>query len=77
VRYHFSMNHLSEILLLSPAERIVLVQDIWDSLAASPEEVPVPTEHLEELRRRSDAEARGEMTLSPWAAVKKRILSRL
>ena len=71
------MNHLSEILRLSPAERILLVQDIWDSLAASPEEVPVPPEHLEELRRRSNAEARGEMTFSPWAAVKKRILSRL
>ena len=77
MRYHFRMNHLSEILQLSPAERILLVQDIWDSLAASPEEVPVPREHLEELSRRSDAEARGEMAFSPWAAVKKRILARL
>ena len=71
------MNHLSEILRLSTAERILLVQDIWDSLANSPEEVPVPPAHLEELDRRLDAEARGEMTFSSWTDVKKRILSSL
>ncbi len=56
---------------------MILVQDIWDSLAVSPDDVPVLPEHLEELNRRLDAEERGEMTFFPWVGVKKQILSNL
>jgi putative addiction module component (TIGR02574 family) len=31
---------LAELLKLSPAERIQLAQDLWDSVAASPERCP-------------------------------------
>ena len=40
---------LSEILDLPAAERLRLVEDIWDSLTTSVSELPVPDWHREEL----------------------------
>lgn len=43
---------LAEILQLSVAERIQLVEDIWDSIAAVPEAVALTEEQETELERR-------------------------
>jgi putative addiction module component (TIGR02574 family) len=43
---------LSEILDLPAAERLQLVEEIWDSLAASVTDLPVPDWHREELDAR-------------------------
>ena len=43
---------LSEILDLPATERLRLVEDIWDSLGASIDHLPVPDWHREELDRR-------------------------
>jgi putative addiction module component (TIGR02574 family) len=43
---------LSEILQLSVAERIQLVEDIWDSIASVPEAVSLTEEQQAELDRR-------------------------
>ena len=43
---------LDEILHLPAAERLGLVEDIWDSLTASAADVPVPDWHGEGLDRR-------------------------
>ena len=43
---------LSEILRLPPEERIELLGEAWDAIAASPEDVPIPEWHVEELERR-------------------------
>jgi putative addiction module component (TIGR02574 family) len=40
---------LEEVLRLPPDERIQLIEDAWESLAASPETVPVPGWHRELL----------------------------
>jgi len=48
-----------EILQLPPSERLKLVEEIWDSLAATPENVPIPDWHKEELDRRLDDPAPG------------------
>ena len=37
---------------LSPAEKLQLVEDLWDDLAATPEAVPVQDWQKEELDRR-------------------------
>jgi len=37
---------------LSPAEKLQLVEDLWDDLAATPEAVPVHDWQKEELARR-------------------------
>jgi len=37
---------------LSTPEKILLVEDLWDSIALDESAVPVPQSHLEELDRR-------------------------
>lgn len=60
-----------EILKLPVDERLQLVQDIWDSLAATPTDVPVPDWHKEELDRRLDAPEPGENLT--WDEVRHRL----
>ena len=36
---------------LSPAEKLQLVEDLWDDLAAHPEDVPVSEAQLAEVER--------------------------
>ena len=43
---------LEEVLHLPAAERLRLVEDVWDSLVASAEEIPVPDWHRAELEAR-------------------------
>jgi putative addiction module component (TIGR02574 family) len=43
---------LTEILRLPPEERIELLGEAWDAIAASPEEVAIPEWHVQELERR-------------------------
>lgn len=45
---------LNEILQMPVDERLKLVEDIWDSIAVTPEAVPVPDWHRDELDRRLD-----------------------
>ncbi len=67
-------NPLPEILKLSVAERIQLVEDIWDSIAAEPESLPMSEEQRQELDRRlADQEANPGIG-RPWAEVKARLL---
>ena len=43
---------IEEILRLPVEERLRLVEDVWDSIAAEPDAVPVPEWHRQELDRR-------------------------
>lgn len=43
---------ISEITKLSMAEKILLVEDLWESIASDESEVPVPESHKIELDRR-------------------------
>jgi putative addiction module component (TIGR02574 family) len=62
---------------LSPAERLQLIEELWDSLAVDPDAVPVPPEHLQELNRRLDALDAGEMAPGePWPIVTGRLSKR-
>jgi putative addiction module component (TIGR02574 family) len=61
---------LSEILRLPPKERIELLGEAWDALAASPDDVPIPAWHVEELERRL---ADPDPTYVPWAEVRARL----
>jgi putative addiction module component (TIGR02574 family) len=74
--YFSRMNdiHLSELLKLTPAERIQLAQDLWDSL---PEDaVPLTEEQLRELERRlAEHEANPGFAL-PWSEVRARLEAR-
>ena len=45
----------AEILKLSISERILLVEDIWDSIAEAPEEIALTQAQEQELDARLDA----------------------
>lgn len=65
---------VTEILELPVAERIRLVELIWDSIAAVPDAVPVSEELKSELDRRlSEFEANPDGG-SPWEEIRERIV---
>jgi len=61
---------LEEILRLPAAQQIRLVEEIWDHIAGSPANVPVPAWHRAELDRRL-ADPAEQATLS-WDDVRSR-----
>ena len=63
----------ADILSLSVPERIQLVEDIWDSIAEVPEQVPLSEEQKAEIDRRLDAYHRNPKKGSPWGMVRERI----
>jgi putative addiction module component (TIGR02574 family) len=61
---------LSEILRLPLEERIELLGEAWDAIAAAPGDVPLPEWHLEELEHRlSDPNPR----FVSWKEVRSRL----
>jgi putative addiction module component (TIGR02574 family) len=65
---------ISDILKLSVAERIQLVEDIWDSIAAEPDALELSPEQRDDLDRRlADQEADPGAGRS-WSEVKSRLL---
>jgi len=66
----------SELQALSPAERILLVEEIWDRIAAEPAAVPVPAAHRAELDRRLDDLVRTPDAGRPWTEIRDGLLRR-
>ena len=67
---------IGDILALSVSERIKLTQDIWDSIAAVPESVPLSQADRDELDRRLHAYRADPQAGSPWPDVRQRLLRR-
>ena len=67
---------LNNVLELSISERILLVEDIWDSIAAVPEAVPLTDAQKKELDLRLDAYHKNPSSGSPWDEVVQRIKAR-
>ena len=65
-----------DILSLSVPERILLVEDIWDSIAEFPQEVTLTEAQKQELGLRLDAYHRDPNAGAPWLEVRKRIRNR-
>ena len=64
---------ISELLKLPVAERIKLVEAIWDSIAAAPDALVLTDAERQELDRRWTAYERDPSVGSPWAEVRARI----
>ena len=64
---------IADILELSVAERVQMVEDIWDSIAAVPEAVPLSEDQKKELDRRLEAYHLNPDAGSPWNEVRERI----
>ncbi len=58
---------------LSLAERILLVEEIWDSIAAEAEAVEIPQSHKDELDRRLAVYQADPRAGSTWEEVKARL----
>ena len=61
---------------LSPAEKLQLVQDLWDDIAASPDDVPIGDLQIAELERRKANLQRDPSSGLSWEETKRRIRSR-
>ena len=60
---------------LSPAEKLQLVEDLWDDLAATPEAVPIHDWQKEELARRKANLMRDTASGLAWTEVQRRVRS--
>ncbi len=58
---------------LSLAERILLVEELWDSIAADPGAVDLTEAHKVDLQRRLDAYRDDPKAGSPWEEVRGRL----
>jgi putative addiction module component (TIGR02574 family) len=66
----------SELMKLTPAERIDLVQDLWDSIAQD-DLPPLSDEEMDELERRLEEHRRDPSTAITREELKAQLASRL
>jgi putative addiction module component (TIGR02574 family) len=57
---------------LSPSEKLQLVEDLWDDLAANPDAVPLHNWQKEELARRKANLMKNPASGLTWEEVKRR-----
>jgi putative addiction module component (TIGR02574 family) len=69
---------IAELLKLSPAERIQLAEDLWDSVAAQPESLPaLSDDQRRDIERRVAEHTRDPSSALTWEDVRARLWSRL
>ncbi len=61
---------------LSPSEKLQLVEDLWDDLAATPEAIPVHDWQKQELARRKANLINNPASGLSWEVVKQRLRNR-
>lgn len=64
----------ADLLKLSPSERLLLAQDLWDSL--NPEDVPLSDSQKVELDRRKALHQANPISGHSWEDVQRRIVER-
>lgn len=64
---------LKEILKLSVSERVQLAEDIWDSIVAAPESLPITDAQQRELDIRRDAHAKDPASTRSWEDVRAKL----
>ncbi|HEB99281.1 MAG TPA: addiction module protein [Thiotrichales bacterium] len=67
---------IKDLMHLPVRERLRLVEDLWDSIAETPDQIGFSPEQTEELDRRLQAYLQDPEAGSPWPEVKKRILKK-
>jgi len=69
---------LEDLFKLSPAERIQLAEDLWDSVAAEPETMPPLTEaQIAEIERRLADHANDPASAIDWNDLRARLWARV
>ncbi len=67
------MVQMQEILELSIAERILMMEKIWDSIDR--EKIEIPAAHQQELDQRIARYEKGETTFVTWESIKQELNS--
>lgn len=67
---------LADVLHLSVSERIQLVEDIWDSIAATAPPASLSDAQRAELDRRLKSHGEDPQAGTPWAQVRREITER-
>jgi putative addiction module component (TIGR02574 family) len=67
---------LEDLAALPLQQRIKLVEDLWDSIAAELEKNPVPEDVKAEVRRRREEFVRDPSSAVDWDAVRRRLEKR-
>ncbi len=62
------MIKMQEILDMSVAERILMMEKIWDSI--DPNEILTSNSHAQELDRRLERYEKGEISFVTWQSIK-------
>jgi putative addiction module component (TIGR02574 family) len=58
---------------LSPSEKLQLVEDLWDDIAATPDDVPVHDWQKQDLARRKASLQKNPASGLHWEDVKQRV----
>lgn len=66
----------SDISRLELSEKLLVVEEIWDAIAASNSELPMPEWQKTELDRRYGEYRDDKLALHDWAAVHERLRER-
>lgn len=61
---------LQALLALSPAERIELAEDLWDSVALEAAAQPLKTHEIAEIEKRLAEHQANPQDVVPWSTVK-------
>jgi putative addiction module component (TIGR02574 family) len=59
----------NEIRKLGVAEKLLLVEEVWNEIASSNEELPLPEWQKKELSKRLDSYDQGEIESTAWQQV--------
>jgi putative addiction module component (TIGR02574 family) len=59
---------------LTIAERVELVEELWQRISAEPKELPFPNWQIDEVERRRDLYKANPRRAVPWAKAKAQIL---
>jgi len=69
-------SNVTSVFDLSPSEKLQLVEDLWDDLAATPEAVPVYDWQKEELARRKANLLKNPASGLTWEEIQRRVRTR-
>ena len=67
---------IPEVARLTAAEKLLLVSELWDDLAANPTEVPISREVIAELDRRMMEYRRDPSKTTTWEVIQQRLLGK-
>jgi putative addiction module component (TIGR02574 family) len=70
------LESLPQVSNLSFQQKLLLVTELWDELAANPQQLPVSQEVIAELDRRMESYRKDPSNVTTWEAIQHRLLKK-